>query len=71
VGGRDPRFLGTNGTTKRCYFEKQIGEVIDNTRFGSKTNRNKPKNKAGKSLKTRSCGKNKPENKPTDLVENK
>ncbi|MCL5671136.1 MAG: hypothetical protein M1423_07570, partial [Acidobacteria bacterium] len=36
-----------------------------------KTNRNKPKNKAEKLLKTRTCGKNKAKNKATDLVENK
>jgi hypothetical protein len=36
-----------------------------------KTNRNKPKNKAEKLLKTRTCGKNKAKNKATDVLENK
>ncbi|HXH48786.1 MAG TPA: hypothetical protein VNM47_05390, partial [Terriglobia bacterium] len=36
-----------------------------------KTNPNEPKNEAGKLLKIRSCGKNKPGNEPEHLVENK
>ena len=34
-----------------------------------KTNRNEPKNEAGKLLKTGTCGKNEPENEPGHLVE--
>jgi hypothetical protein len=37
----------------------------------SKTNPNKPKNKAEQLLKTRSCGKDKAKNKPGHVVENK
>jgi hypothetical protein len=37
----------------------------------TKTNPNEPKNKAGKLLKTRTCGKNKPKNKAGHVIENK
>ena len=73
-GGRDPRFFGTNetnGTTKRCYFEKRTREVVDNTPSGQKTNPNEPKNEPEKLLKTRSCGKNEAENEAGHIVENK
>ncbi|HEX5410999.1 MAG TPA: hypothetical protein VFZ27_03985 [Terriglobia bacterium] len=46
---------------KEYFFEKQTGEVAGNKESGLKTNRNKPENKAEKLLKTRACGKNKPE----------
>jgi hypothetical protein len=56
---------------KRCYFKKQSGEAAENKATRQKTKLNKPKNKAEKLLKTRSCGKNKAKNKATDVVENK
>ncbi|HEX5410395.1 MAG TPA: hypothetical protein VFZ27_00880 [Terriglobia bacterium] len=37
---------------KNTFFKKQTGEVIENKGSGGKTNRNKPKNKAEKLLKT-------------------
>jgi hypothetical protein len=55
---------------KRCYFEKQTQGVIENKESGLKTNPNKPKNKARKLLKIRSCGKNKAKNKAGHIVEN-
>ena len=56
---------------KRCYFEKQTREAIENKGSPTKTNPNEPKNEAGKLLKKRSCGKNEPKNKPGHIVENK
>jgi hypothetical protein len=56
---------------KRCYFKKRTGEVIENKGSAQKTNRNEPKNEAGKLLKIRTCGKNEPENEAADVVENK
>jgi hypothetical protein len=56
---------------KRCYFKKQTGEVVENKGSGEKTNRNKPENKAGKLLKTITCGKNKAKNKAGHVVDNK
>jgi hypothetical protein len=60
------------GKQKRIPFLKNKAEklLITNNR-ASKTNPNKPKNKAGKLLKTRSCGKNKAKNKAGHAVENK
>ena len=51
-------------------FQKQSGEVIDNTGLDTKNKAEQTENKAEKLLKSSSCGKNKPENKPTDVVEN-
>ena len=56
---------------KNTFFEKRTGEVIENKGSAQKTNRNEPKNEAGKLLKTRSCGKNKAKNKAEHLIDKK
>jgi hypothetical protein len=56
---------------KNTSFKKRTREVIDNKGSGQKTNPNEPKNEAEKLLKTSTCGKNKPKNKPGHVVENK
>ena len=52
---------------KRCYFEKQTGEVVENKASdyicSRKRTGNKPENEAEKLLKTCACGKNEPETK--------
>jgi hypothetical protein len=57
-------------TKKNTFFKKQTGEVIENKGSAGKTKRNKPKNKAEKLLKIRSCGKNKAKNKAGHIVDN-
>jgi hypothetical protein len=60
------------GKQKRIPFFKNKAEKLLKIKvWPLKTKRNKPENKAGKLLKTRSCGKNKAKNKATDVVENK
>ncbi|HEX5410946.1 MAG TPA: hypothetical protein VFZ27_03720, partial [Terriglobia bacterium] len=53
--------LAAANDKKNTFFQKQTGEVAENKGSAQKTNRNKPENKAEKLLKTRACGKNKPE----------
>jgi hypothetical protein len=59
------------GQQKDVILKNKPEKLLILNKNGQKTNRSKPKNKADKLLKTRSCGKNKPENKPTDVIENK
>jgi hypothetical protein len=60
------------GKQKRIPFLRNEPERLLKTKDRlPKTNRNELKNEAEKLLKIRSCGKNEPENEPTDVVENK
>jgi hypothetical protein len=55
---------------KDVILKNETGKLLKTNDRPPKTNRNEPKNEAGKLLKIRSCGKNEPKNEPGHVVEN-
>jgi hypothetical protein len=57
------------GQQKDVILKNEPDNLLILNKNCQKTNRNEPKNKADKLLKICFCGKNKPENEPTDVIE--
>jgi len=58
------------GQKKMLFLKNKPERLLKTKDRFQKTNRNKPENKAGKLLKTRSCGNNKAKNKAEYLADN-